>query len=130
MEDQGLNPLVDPELVSYYTENITAIVKEKEAAKNMLGLGRTGVGSAAVTAQEASRLLLGVRPSVIVTSYLCQVPRLKSTWSLAVAVLINDFVLLSALWRLYVWVVARFWLKPEMNGFVGVSELGDFPWFS
>jgi len=97
VEDQGPNPLVDPSLVEYFTRNITAIVKEKEAAENLFGLGRTGIGSAPVTAQEAGRLPLGVRPSVITASYLCQVPQLKSKLALVVAVLINDSVLLSAL---------------------------------
>ena len=127
VEDQDPNPLVDPSLVEYFTRNITAIVKEKEAAENLFGLGRAGIGSAPVTAQEAGRLPLGVRPSVITASYLCQVPRLKSKLALVVAVLINDAVLLSALWGLYVRVVARFVLTPEMMVCNGCPcDKGDF----
>lgn len=44
---------------------------------------------------------LGTTPSVISTSYLCQVPRLKSVGNLIVAILIADLVLLQTVWQLY-----------------------------
>jgi hypothetical protein len=42
--------------------------------------------------------LLGVRPSVLATNYLCQVPRRKPWGSLIVSILVADLVLLRALW--------------------------------
>jgi hypothetical protein len=42
--------------------------------------------------------LLGVRPSVLATNYLCQVPRRKPWGSLIIAILVADLVLLRALW--------------------------------
>lgn len=43
-----------------------------------------------------------VSPSVLATTYMCQVPRLKSTGTLIVSVLVADLVLLQAIWKLFV----------------------------
>ncbi|KAK4494247.1 hypothetical protein PRZ48_014545 [Zasmidium cellare] len=44
---------------------------------------------------------LRIDPSVLATEYLCQVPQLKPTGSLIIAVLIADIVLLKTIWQLY-----------------------------
>jgi hypothetical protein len=44
---------------------------------------------------------LGTTPSVIATTYLCQVPELKSAGNLIVAILVADLVLLQVTWQLY-----------------------------
>lgn len=43
-----------------------------------------------------------ITPSVLATTYVCQVPRLKSTGTLIVSVLVADLVLLQAIWKLFV----------------------------
>lgn len=43
-----------------------------------------------------------ITPSVLATTYMCQVPRLKSTGTLIVSVLVADLVLLQAIWKLFV----------------------------
>ncbi|KAK5652634.1 hypothetical protein OQA88_10227 [Cercophora sp. LCS_1] len=114
-QDTGeANPLVEPLLVEYYSRNITDIINKKSEGNNGLGLNSAGIAAEPVTVEEARGLRLGVSPSVIATSYLCQVPRLKSSGTLFVAVLVNDVVMLSVLWRLFVLLVGYFALKPEM----------------
>jgi len=49
-----------------------------------------------------------VNASVISTQYLCEVPRLKSTGSLIVSVLVADLVFLQALWTIFNWAVTFF----------------------
>jgi len=88
------NPLVEPELMTHFSRNLSAPARAEKVWEKST--------------------LLGVSPSVVATSYLCRVPRLKSTVTLVVAVLINDIVLLSVLWRLFVFLVGHFLLKPDM----------------
>lgn len=49
-----------------------------------------------------------VAPSVLSTTYICQVPRLKSTGTLIVSVLVADLVLLQTIWKVFVLVVDHF----------------------
>lgn len=48
---------------------------------------------------------LQITPSVLSTTYICQVPRLKSTGALIVSVLVADLVLLQTIWKVFVLVV-------------------------
>ena len=52
--------------------------------------------------------LLGARPSVITTNYLCQVPRRKPWGTLIIAILVADLVLLRALWTVVTFVASYF----------------------
>lgn len=52
--------------------------------------------------------LLGVRPSVLATNYLCQVPRRKPWGSLIISILVADLVLLRALWTVVTFVSTYF----------------------
>ena len=52
-------------------------------------------------------------PSVISTSYLCQVPKRKSTGSLLVAVVTQDLVFLSASWKLFTFLIGYFMLRKR-----------------
>ncbi|KAK0631417.1 hypothetical protein B0T14DRAFT_489976 [Immersiella caudata] len=98
----GPNPLVEKELMAHFSKIATApTMADKLFEKSEF---------------------LGVSPAVMATSYLCQVPRLKSTGTLLVAVLINDIVILSALWRLFVLLVGYFLLKPDMMVCEGCVE--------
>ncbi|KAK4446966.1 hypothetical protein QBC34DRAFT_440480 [Podospora aff. communis PSN243] len=101
IDEKEPNLLVDPELVEYFTRNITRIIKDQEKRGNWWDLGRTGIGSAPITAQEAARLSFGVRPAVMAATYLCQVPRMKSLGTWVVAVLVNVFVLLSGTYEAF-----------------------------
>lgn len=49
-----------------------------------------------------------ITPSVLLTTYICQVPRLKSTGALIVSVLVADLVLLRTIWKIFVLVVDYF----------------------
>jgi hypothetical protein len=44
---------------------------------------------------------LGIKPSVFVLDYLCQVPRRKAIPNLIISVLVADLVFLQAVWQLY-----------------------------
>lgn len=49
-----------------------------------------------------------IKPSVLLTTYICQVPRLKSTGTLIVSVLVADLVMLQSIWKVFVLVVDHF----------------------
>ncbi|KAK4446417.1 hypothetical protein QBC34DRAFT_150230 [Podospora aff. communis PSN243] len=98
----GPNPLAERDLMAHFIR-----IYPEGSKQNRLG---------------ARPELLGVSPAVVTTTYLCQVPRLKSTGTLLVAVLVNDIVILAALWRLFVLLVGYFLLKPDMMVCEGCSE--------
>ncbi|KAH6972962.1 hypothetical protein BKA56DRAFT_492836 [Ilyonectria sp. MPI-CAGE-AT-0026] len=98
----GPNILADPGLLEFFSRNITDIKTKSMAWGDNLGL-RDIADLATSPFKESSNSSLGINSSVIAASYLCQVPRLKSAPSLAVSVLVNSFVLLSALWTFYKW---------------------------
>ncbi|KAG6368963.1 hypothetical protein INS49_003182 [Diaporthe citri] len=58
-----------------------------------------------------------ITPSAFATTYICQVPRLKSTGTLLVSVLVADLVLLQAIWKLFVLAMNYFMTlnKDEMQ---------------
>lgn len=56
-----------------------------------------------------------ITPSVLSTTYICQVPRLKSTGTLIVSVLVADLVLLQTIWKVFVLVVDQFLASKEEN---------------
>ena len=98
--ETGPNPLVDPALVEYYSRNITLITKEKESVPDKsVGVGKYwDRGVKADNGRGGKTVEVGcIHPSTIATTYLCQVPKLKSSGTLFVSVLINDIVLLSVL---------------------------------
>ncbi|KAJ9659312.1 hypothetical protein H2198_003188 [Neophaeococcomyces mojaviensis] len=86
------NILVDPVLLHNFTAGRNESEVNGTAEVSGLPL-RTYVAS-----DDANRAL-GVRRSVIASSYLCQVPRQKSMGELIIAVLVADLVLLQALWN-------------------------------
>jgi hypothetical protein len=53
----------------------------------------------------------GVKPSVFVRDYLCQVPRRKALPNLIVSVLVADLVFLQATWQIYKLAVEYFFVK-------------------
>ena len=103
MADLGqhyLNPLVDPDLLEYFTQNFSDFT----AAQSPWGdniVPNWGLANQSYTAQNASSYNLGINASTISTSYLCQIPQLKSSGTLVFAVLVADLVLLQGLWTLF-----------------------------
>lgn len=58
---------------------------------------------------------LYVTPSVISTRYLCQVPQLKSTSNLIVAILVANLVLLRTVWQLFKFSVEAYLSRSRPN---------------
>jgi hypothetical protein len=86
------NILTDTELLTYFTSNLS-----KVRIANL----RPGPANDSYGALKKMTGPLGVTPSVIATTYICQVPRLKPAGNLIVAIIVADLVLLQAVWQLY-----------------------------
>lgn len=86
------NILTDTTLLAYFTSNLSNI----EMANF-----KPGPADASYDLLESSTGRLGTTPSVISTTYTCQVPELKSAGNLIVAIVVADLVLLQVVWQLY-----------------------------
>lgn len=86
------NILTDSDLLTHFTSDIGNL----EMA-NYEG----GPANASFAALEATTGPLGTTPSVIATTYICQVPRLKTRGDIIIAILVADLVLLRAVWQIY-----------------------------
>ncbi|GAP85845.1 hypothetical protein SAMD00023353_1401420 [Rosellinia necatrix] len=68
---------------------------------------------------------LRITPSVISTTYICQVPQLKSASSLILAIVVSNVVLLQVMWQLYKisteWYLSK--RHPTMNYCEGCLEI-------
>lgn len=51
--------------------------------------------------------------SVVSTSYLCSVPKRKSTSNLIVSILVADAVFTQVTWRLFTWIIGMFFLRRD-----------------
>ncbi|KAJ3548628.1 hypothetical protein NM208_g910 [Fusarium decemcellulare] len=107
------NLLSRPKLLERFTQGLT---KTQEKLNNRSaftwGIGG-GVSNHSFTASDFPDVDLTVTPSVLSSSYLCKVRKIKSPLSLIISVLVADIVLLSSLWRTYVWVVDTFWVGKD-----------------
>ncbi|KAM0812776.1 hypothetical protein AB5N19_12767 [Seiridium cardinale] len=111
---QEPNVLTAPDLLAYFSDNFTAINTRKfQPSDHLKPHNIVGLANIPFDPQESGTLQLGVSPSVFATSYLCQVPRLKSIGSRIVAVLINDIVLLSTLWKLFSFITNYFLTRKD-----------------
>ncbi|SPJ82354.1 uncharacterized protein FTOL_09759 [Fusarium torulosum] len=100
--DSGPNILDNADLLAFSTKGYQVILDRKEILGDNLRLNRTiGLAQRAFTSKDVSKDDLGVEASVISTTFLCQIPRLKSTPSLVASVIINTMVILSGMWTLY-----------------------------
>ncbi|CAG8959357.1 hypothetical protein HYFRA_00001255 [Hymenoscyphus fraxineus] len=86
-------------LLTAFSKNITIMNNTVES--NSLKAGPARVPYIA-NAEEDKKL--AITPSYIYTQYLCQVPKLKSTGSLLLSLLIADLVFLQAGWLILNWV--------------------------
>jgi hypothetical protein len=117
------NILSDQSLLKYFSENITAIAAQQIRAEGSWGWGNNlkiweyhpELAQGPYTSQNASSWRLGTEPSFMAVSYLCQVPRMKSTSSLIFSVLIANLVFLQVLWKVFVLVVDFFMYRRDSD---------------
>ncbi|KAF5670936.1 hypothetical protein FDENT_11106 [Fusarium denticulatum] len=99
--DSGPNILDNVELLTHSTKGYEAIRNRTPIWGDNLRVNTTkGLAHRAFASKDSSKKKLGIEPSVISTTFLCQITRLKSRPTLIVSVIINTIVILSALWRL------------------------------
>ena len=125
MADLGRNDLgggsllTDPRLLTFFSANITRIAEQSPPwGENINVTLIDGLSHQPFSMDNATAAsLLGVAPSVMAAEYLCQVPRLKSTGTLLVSVLVNNLVLLSTIWAIYKFLIDYFLMRkyPHMN---------------
>ncbi|KAI1460421.1 hypothetical protein F4805DRAFT_392374 [Annulohypoxylon moriforme] len=102
------NILSDETLLTYFTSNFSQI---------KMANFKSGPGNASFDSLKATTGPLGTTPSVLSTTYLCQVPELKSTGNLILAIIVADLVLLQSMWQLYK-ILAEWYLsrrQPSAN---------------
>ncbi|KAF5980121.1 hypothetical protein FBULB1_5365 [Fusarium bulbicola] len=100
--DSGPNVQDNIELLTHSTKKYEAIRNRTPIWGDDLRVNTTeGLAHRAFTSKDTSRKNLRIERSVVSTTFLCQIPRLKSRPTLVVSVIINTIVILSALWRLY-----------------------------
>ncbi|KAM0468651.1 hypothetical protein ACHAP7_010719 [Fusarium lateritium] len=123
--DSGPNILDNSDLLAFSTEGYEAIRdRNKTWGDNLRVNETTGLAQRAFTSKDVSKDNLGIEASVISTTFLCQIPRLKSTPSLAVSVIINTMVILSAMWTLFRFSIDAFVSSrhPELMYCTGCAE--------
>ena len=108
------NLLTNIDLLSAYTSNFSKF----NNAPTVFGLPQLPFNYA-----NKSATGLGVNTSVIENNYLCQVPQMKSSGTLFMAVLVANFVLLQTIWTLFRLVVDIITSRthPEMNYCTGCA---------
>ena len=101
------NIFTSPSLLSEFSKPIPGWIGPREAIRGAIETYWLTGGPARDT-YDALRSVTGplnVSSSVIYTQYFCQVPQVKSTGSLIVAILLANLVFLSALWKIFNWLV-------------------------
>ena len=119
------NLLVSPGLLEYFTQNFTNVSNGKRPPEENVSPPDIGLPyNPYTTAENSSTYLLGIDPSTLATSYLCQIPQPKPAVSMICAVLIADMVLLQGLWTIFKIVVGLVSEKkyPEMSYCKGCLE--------
>lgn len=111
------NILTDSKLLEYFTSNFST-------ASQHLTLAIPGPATQDFHTLGASTGPLGTTPSVISTTYICQVPQLKSGGSLFLAILIADLVFLQTLWKVFTLVTEGVLLRkrPSANQCLGCGR--------
>jgi hypothetical protein len=121
------NILTDKKLLQVFSEPITNMLAQQagnQTERNRKwGFGNNiiisrehpGLAQGPYTPQNATNWALSFQPSCIAVSYLCQIPRMKSTSSLVFSVFIADFVLLQVLWEVFVLIVDFFMYRRHAD---------------
>ncbi|KAI1300622.1 hypothetical protein F5Y03DRAFT_363910 [Xylaria venustula] len=107
------NMLAHPDLLASLSMNLTAV--NETLGKNFRwGMDeRTFQQSFDPSQSQYNTQNLSVDDSMLVTDYLCQVPRLKSPGTLFLSVLVADLVILQTIWKIYTLVVDNFFLEDK-----------------
>lgn len=109
--DYRPNMFAQEDLLEHFTQNFSntkALADEKVRNGQNLPLPTQNAYNASVTTPESEDTPLLVKPSVVSTSYICQVPRRKPLDDLWLSVLVADLVLLQALWQVTMWIATLF----------------------
>lgn len=106
------NMLASPEKLEWLTQNMTQINETLTESYYRWGLSKS-LSLSPYLAQDDGDGQLHVRPAVLSTNYICQVPRRKSAASLIVAVVVADYALLQILWLIFVLAVDYFFLSKQ-----------------
>ena len=90
------NILTDASLLEHFTSNFSNITSTQiQGHSSVPGPAREPFNTLNSTES------LGINPSVLAATYLCAVPRKKTTGTLIVSILVADFVFLKILWMLF-----------------------------
>jgi hypothetical protein len=133
---QNPSILNDQPLLEYFSKNITAIAAQQAGGEKSWGWGNNikmselhpELAQGPYTSQNASNWKLATEPSFVSVSYLCQIPRMKSTGSLIFSVLIANLVFLQVLWKVFVLIVDFFLYRrhPNMSSCQGCQPTRAF----
>ncbi|KAF2640657.1 hypothetical protein P280DRAFT_543395 [Massarina eburnea CBS 473.64] len=110
---QGLNILSDPDLLQFYSKNITSIKHYAMKNSNPYLSKRTSKDLATAPYNTSDNYTLAINPSTISAMYLCQVPIRKSIGSLIVSILIANLVFLQTSYKIFVFSVDYFMVKTD-----------------
>ncbi|ROW07258.1 hypothetical protein VMCG_03807 [Cytospora schulzeri] len=113
-DDAMPNMLSHPDLLESLTANMS-VVNETITSAWAWSLRRKVTSLAPFVASQSTtnNTELQIYPSVLETNYICQVPKLKTTGTLIVSILVADLVLLQAIWKIYVLSVDRFFISKR-----------------
>ncbi|KAI0413344.1 hypothetical protein F5X98DRAFT_390874 [Xylaria grammica] len=107
------NMLAHPDLLASLSMNLTA-VNETLREKFRWGMDEKIFQQSFDPSQsQYNTQSLSVDDSMLVTDYLCQIPRLKSPGTLFLSVLVADLVILQTIWKIYTLVVDNFFLEDK-----------------
>jgi hypothetical protein len=106
----GSNMLTDASLLSSLTSNFSYV-------QTLRANFRSGPANGSYDSLKGSNGPLGTTPSIISTTYLCQVPQLKSAGGLIIAVLVADLVFMQVTWQVYKLVATAYLtrIQPTAN---------------
>lgn len=108
------NILKEQETLRYFLSNASDTFKMAVSANAVPGPATRGDY---INGTSIDILTPVIRPSVISASYLCQIPKRKSTGNLLVAIISADLVFLNALWLIFKLIVDHFFLDDQDHSF-------------
>lgn len=124
------NILTSSRLLTHFTANLSALADLSKSPVVDYGMYNSlgGPMNEPYKANSENDAIFSFDPSVINTSYLCQVSKIKSAGNLLVSIIIADLVFLQALWKILVFIVDTFILKDtsqhvEVAGHQSYSHL-------
>jgi len=105
--------LLNTDALEYFTSNLTNNITGHNVWINQIWQA-TPPADRSYSELRAQNMIgdLVINKTVISSQYLCQVPKLKSSGSLFIAVLVADLVMLQALWMVVNWTMVT-WLEHK-----------------